>query len=127
MVLAAIADDHGICWPSHEQLAAKCSLDARTVRRVLVLLQSRKLLGVEPGFRKDRSQTSNLYRLAFDRGGADNLSGGPDADDLRRGHRSAPGEGAGLRVTTNEPTIETSRPPPDLNRRIALCQRRGGW
>ena len=35
MALADIADDHGICWPSHKTLALKCTLSDRTVRRTL--------------------------------------------------------------------------------------------
>lgn len=66
MALADIADDSGLCWPSHTTLATKCSLTDRTVRRALVLLQRRSLILVERRFKADGSRTSNRYRLAID-------------------------------------------------------------
>jgi Helix-turn-helix domain len=75
MALADIADDKGICWPSHPTLAAKCSLTDRTVRRVMVLLEARQLVVVEPRFKTTGSRTSNRYRLAVDTP-PDKLSGG---------------------------------------------------
>jgi len=76
MALADIADDQGVCWPSHPILAAKCSLTDRSVRRVLTLLQAQDLVVVEPRFKTNGSQTSNRYRLAISTP-QDNLSGGP--------------------------------------------------
>jgi hypothetical protein len=32
MALADIADDYGVCWPSHKTLALKCTLSDRTVQ-----------------------------------------------------------------------------------------------
>ena len=75
MALADIADDKGICWPSHPTLAAKCSLTDRTVRRVLLLLQAHQLVVIEPRFKTTGSRTSNRYRLAIDTP-PDKLSGG---------------------------------------------------
>jgi Helix-turn-helix domain len=76
MALADIADDRGVCWPSHPTLAAKCSLTDRTVRRILVLLQEHKLVVVERRFKATGSQTSNRYRLAVDTPRT-NCPGGP--------------------------------------------------
>ncbi len=78
MALADIADDRGVCWPSHPTLAAKCSLTDRTVRRILVLLQAHKLVVVEPRFKATGSQTSNRYRLAVYTPPRTNCPRGPD-------------------------------------------------
>src|SRR6516162_2594760 len=65
MALADEADDNGFCFPSHRRLAWKCTISARTVRRMVTLLGSQSYLSIEPRFAKDRSRTSNGYRLAF--------------------------------------------------------------
>jgi hypothetical protein len=85
MALADIADDHGIRWPSQTTLAAKCSLNVRSVRRVLLKLQVQKLLFAEPRFRQDGARTSNRYRVAVG-DLPDNLSGASDISD--RGSRT---------------------------------------
>src|SRR5450631_3620378 len=51
MALAAIADDRGVCWPSHPTLAVNCARMDRTVRRIPVRLQALKLVVVEPRFK----------------------------------------------------------------------------
>jgi hypothetical protein len=76
MALADIADDLGVCWPSHPTLAAKCSLTDRTLRRVLCSLQAQKLVFIQPRFKTDGSRTSNRYRLAVDTPRT-NCPGGP--------------------------------------------------
>ena len=111
MALADIADDHGVCWPSHKTLALKCSLTDRTVRRVLAVLQAQHLLIVERRFRQDGSRTSNGYRLAIE---AD-----PTGQIVRGiGHRRPGEESPVTRVegtdvlprTTNEPSNESPLP-----------------
>lgn len=111
MALADIADDRGVCWPSHPTLAAKCSLTDRTVRRILVLLQAHKLVVVEPRFKATGSQTSNRYRLAVDTP-PDKLSGGARTPVVEGGGRPWPGppDTVVLRTTT-EPSIEPSQLP----------------
>lgn len=112
MALADIADDHGVCWPSHKTLALKCSLTDRTVRRVLAVLQAQHLLSVERRFRQDGSRTSNGYRLAIE---AD-----PPGQIVRGIGHPRPGEGSPvtgvqdtdvLPRTTNEPSNESPLPP----------------
>jgi hypothetical protein len=128
MALADIADDRGVCWPSHPTLAAKCSLTDRTVRRILVLLQAHQLVVVEPRFKPTGSQTSNRYWLAVD----------TPPDKLSRGTRTAVLEGDGhpcpgapdtvvLRTTT-EPSIEPSQLllPPSPQRMASQDSQRGG-
>ena len=111
MALADIADDNGVCWPSHPVLAAKCSMTDRSVRRVLNLLQAEKLVFVERRYRTDGSQTSNRYRLAVPTP-QDNLSGGPRTQVAGGPGHGCPGalDTAVLR-TTIEPLIEPSLPP----------------
>jgi hypothetical protein len=111
MALADIADDLGVCWPSHPTLAAKCSLSDRTLRRILSLLQAQKLIFIEPRFNTNGSRTSNRYRLAVDTP-LDNLSG----DMVMRGQGGGHGCPGALvnrvLVTTTEPSLEPSLPPP---------------
>jgi hypothetical protein len=111
MALADIADDLGVCWPSHPTLAAKCSLSDRTLRRILSLLQAQKLIFIEPRFNTNGSRTSNRYRLPVDTP-LDNLSG----DMVMRGQGGGHGCPGALvnrvLVTTTEPSLEPSLPPP---------------
>jgi hypothetical protein len=87
MALADIADDQGVCWPSHKTLARKCTLSDRTLRRVLTLLQSQQLLEVASRVRKDGSHASNSYRLAVDMDPPDKLTRGVVARDQGGGHQ----------------------------------------
>jgi hypothetical protein len=67
IVLLALADeanDDGFCFPSVPYLANKCSLDQRTVQRVLRKLAHAQYMSIEHRFRRDRARTSNGYRLA---------------------------------------------------------------
>ncbi len=65
MALADIADDTGFCFPSISTLAAKVSMDERSVQRILRKLTTDSYLTVEQRFRDNRAQTSNGYRLAL--------------------------------------------------------------
>jgi len=126
MALADIADDLGICWPSHPTLAAKCSMTDRNVRRILSLLQARKLVFIEPRFKTTGSRTTNRYRLAVDTP-QDNLSGGPRTP--MAGGRGQPCPGAPdtrVLATTTEPSIEPSLPPPAPDRATRPCAPVGG-
>lgn len=127
MALADIADDRGVCWPSHPTLAAKCSLTDRTVRRILVLLQARKLVVVEPRFKATGSQTSNRYRLAVDTP-PDKLSGWTWTPVVAGGGHPCPEapDTVVLRTTT-EPSIEPSQlPPPSPHRMPSQFPQCGG-
>lgn len=61
LALADNADDEGKCWPSVKLLAEKCTLSPRAVRALLVDLEQLGHIRIERRFRKDGSQTSNLY------------------------------------------------------------------
>lgn len=121
MALADIADDLGICWPSHPTLAAKCSLTDRTLRRALCLLQAQKLVFIQPRFKTDGSRTSNRYQLAVDTP-PDKLSGGPwtpVAGGSGQGCPEAPD--TRVLVTTIEPSLEPPLPPPAPDRTTGPC------
>jgi len=112
MALADIADDHGVCWPSHRTLASKCSLTDRTVRRVLAVLQAQHLLIVERRFRQDGSRTSNGYRLAIETDPPGQIVRGIGHRRLGEGSPVTREEDADvLPRTTNEPTNESPLPP----------------
>jgi Helix-turn-helix domain len=102
MALADIADDHGICWPSQNTLAKKCSTAERSVRRILLQLQASKLLFVESRFRPNGSQASNRYRLAIG-GPPDNLSGAPWSPEV--GPPDSGVQGGWTQVSTLEPPL----------------------
>jgi hypothetical protein len=68
IVLLAFADeanDSGFCFPSHQHVAKKCELGERTVRRMIKLLAAHNYLSIERRFNKNRSCTSNGYRLTI--------------------------------------------------------------
>src|SRR3954469_18711448 len=67
MALADIADDAGFCFPSVPTLAVKVSMDERSVQRILRKLTADAFVAIEQRFRADHAQTSNGYRLAFER------------------------------------------------------------
>lgn len=48
MSLADAADDFGVCWPSVLTVATKCCVSDRTVRRVMKILEDRRLMLSEP-------------------------------------------------------------------------------
>jgi hypothetical protein len=114
MALADIADDHGVCWPSHKTLALKCTLSDRTVRRTLGKLHALKLLVVEPRLRKNGSSASNCYRLAVDALPPGQIVLGGDGQRAPGGGSSVTREGdtAVLPRTTNEPSFESPPPRP---------------
>lgn len=64
LVLAEIANPTGYCFPSHAYLAESCELSESTVRRMIKLLASRKLLTIKRRFHKNGSCSSNAYLLA---------------------------------------------------------------
>jgi len=66
LALADMADEAGYCFPSHDHLAHKCEVSESTVRRMLNMLASRKLLRIEPRFNQNGSCISNSYRLTID-------------------------------------------------------------
>src|SRR5712691_565650 len=117
IVLLALADeanDSGFCFPSHQHLAQKCELGERTVRRMIKLLAARNYLSIERRFNKNRSCTSNGYRLAM----GDplvKLTGRVVPADQGRGAQVTGGGVTGDQVTTTEPCSYPKPPPPVPN------------
>jgi len=108
MALADEADDSGFCFPGHRRIAMKCSISERTVRRMLGELEAAGHLSVEARYRRDRSQSSNGYRLACAHP-PDKMSRGVDMHV--QGPRPSVTREVDMRVlrTTNYPL---SNPPP---------------
>ena len=123
MALADIADDKGVCWPSHASLALKCSLTDRTVRRVLTHLQNTALIEVEPRFSPNGSRSSNRYRLRCENP-QDNPSGALGSNGGGGGHRCPGPPDTRVLGTTIEPPIESSQVP--LRRTRATVSELGG-
>jgi hypothetical protein len=70
VVLLALADhanEHGLCWPSISILVRRANVGERTVQRALQSLESAGFVTRERRLRENGSDTSNLYRLIFDR------------------------------------------------------------
>ena len=77
MALADEANDDGYCFPGQRRLALKCSIDARSVRRMIGVLAAEGYVVVKKRF-KNRARTSNGYQLTIDHPRT-NCPGGTDA------------------------------------------------
>jgi hypothetical protein len=119
MALADEANDKGYCIPTHGQLAKKCSINERSVRRMIGVLAAGHYLVVHPRFHNG-GRTSNGYQLAVEHprtnrpGGADCAVQG-DRTALSGGHGHVRPEGPDtvVRATTTKPFV-SSKPPPQL-------------
>lgn len=120
MALADIADDEGICWPSMSTMAAKCNVSTRTIRRSIHLLVVRGLLVVEQRYRKDGSNSSNLYRLRL-RGG-DKLSPPPGRCDSTPGHGCQGDPDTSVIPITTKGTINQSQPLQETSNGVAASE-----
>jgi hypothetical protein len=70
VVLLALADhanESGLCWPSIAVLVQRAHVGERTVQRALQSLEDGGFIARERRQRENGSDTSNLYRLMFDR------------------------------------------------------------
>ncbi|QLG88562.1 helix-turn-helix domain-containing protein [Chitinibacter bivalviorum] len=67
LVLADVADESGLCWPSQKYIARRATISQRSVQRVLNRLSGAGLIRVEKRTRADGSQTSNYYHLDLGR------------------------------------------------------------
>ena len=65
MALADAADEVGQCWPRVRLIAEKCCTSERTVQRVLKELETAGFLHIQRNYRKDGSQSSNVYSLSL--------------------------------------------------------------
>ena len=79
MVLLCLCDhanDEGVCWPSIDRLAGKCSTSDRTIQRTLKALVARGILAVDVGGGKGRS---SRYFINPDK--LSPMAANPDIDD----------------------------------------------
>lgn len=67
LVLADMANDEGVCWPSNETIARKANLTPGYVRNLIGVLRVNEWLSVDPRFSSTGKQTSNLITLNTDR------------------------------------------------------------
>jgi hypothetical protein len=120
-VLMAIADeanDEGYCFPSLGRLAFKCSINERSVRRMIGVSTAEGYVAVKQRFNKRGGRTSNGYQLTLDTPRT-NCPGGPGA--TARGARTPVSGGSGhvcpgppdmdVRVTTTNPSLDPTPPP----------------
>ncbi len=104
LALADLADDSGYCFPSHDHLTKMCELSERTVRRMITLIVTSKLMTIERRFNGNGSCTSNGYRLAIPDYPV-NLTGRVVKLDRGRGSPVTPPLVTGDQVTTTEPLL----------------------
>lgn len=117
MALADEANDDGYCFPAQRRLATKCSIDARSVRRMISVLAAEGYVVVKKRFR-NRARTSNGYQLVIDtpgqivRGGTDAAVPGDGTQQSGgSGHpRPGPPDNA-VRVTTTDPLVDPTPLP----------------
>jgi hypothetical protein len=112
MALADEANDRGFCYPSHRRIAQKCSINERSVRRMIGMLVAKGYVVVEQRFR-NRARTSNGYQLTVDHPRTI-CPGGTGAD--AKGDRTQVPGGSGhprpgapdmdVRVTTTDPLVD---------------------
>ena len=70
VVLLALADhanEDGLCWPSISLLVKRAHVGERTVQRAIQSLEDAGFIARERRVRENGSDTSNLYRLIFDK------------------------------------------------------------
>ena len=111
VALATHADADGVCFPSVGRLAEMSKQSKPTVRRHLNRLERLNLIGKESGFRRDGSQSSNLYRLKPQRGNQNDTP--PDQNDSPPNQIDTPG------VQNEQGRVSESAPheQPDNNKK----------
>ena len=119
MALADEANDHGYCIPTHGEIAQKCSINERSVRRMIGVLCAGGYVVVKQRFH-NRARTSNGYQLVVGHPRT-NCPGGPGA--AVRGDRTPLSGGSGqacpgapdtvVRATTTK-TVVCLKPLPQL-------------
>jgi hypothetical protein len=125
MALADEANDNGYCVPTLGHLAKKCSINERSVRRMIRVLTAGRYLVVQPRFH-NRARTSNGYQLAVDHPRT-HRPGGQVAEVRGDGTALPGGSGHGrpeppdtvVRATTDN-TFVSSNPLPQRRRDDAL-------
>ena len=73
-VLADLANEAGICWPSLAYVAPRASVSIRTLQRIMGSLESQGLILRQPRYRADGSRTSSEFVVLPKGTGCDELS-----------------------------------------------------
>lgn len=73
-VLADLANDVGVCWPSLSYVAPRASVSTRTLQRIMCSLESQGLIRRQPRYRADGSRTSSEYLILPQYAGGDSSS-----------------------------------------------------
>lgn len=73
-VLADLANDAGICWPSLAYVAPKASVSIRTLQRIINSLEAQGLIKRRPQYRSDGSRRSSEFLILPMNGGGDEMS-----------------------------------------------------
>lgn len=73
-VLADLANEAGVCWPSLAYVAPRASVSIRTLQRIMGSLESQGLILRQPRYRADGSRTSSEYIILPKDNGGDTLS-----------------------------------------------------
>lgn len=116
MALADNCNDAGTCWPSVKTLAKKVSVDKRTVQRTLKLLTSKGFIRIQNQFRRDGSQSSNLFLLTLP---GDKLPPHSGEIGLNRVAVLSPPGGTTAIQTINEPLTEPPQLQFDLPKKLS--------
>lgn len=86
--IAKCTDEDDLSFPSVKLMAAKCGVSPRTIQRALSKFCELGLVAAAPRYRKDGSQTSNLYTINM-KGGVTVMSSPHDTTETWRGDKSA--------------------------------------
>jgi hypothetical protein len=124
LVLGDLADARGYCFPSHKYLADDGGVSESTIRRLIKMLASRKLLTIVPRFRGDGSRTSNGYQLEMDppvtlTGEGAEMTGRVFTHEQGACSAATPPLVNGEQETTTEPVVYSTPPQPALAIRAA--------
>lgn len=113
-VLADLANDSGICWPSIRYVAPRASVSTRTLQRIMASLEAQELIRRQPRYRSDGSRTSSEYIILPAGKGDDKLSP-PDVE--KRAYPvlvvSGPSDTVGTPLPHREPLKENHHQIPD--------------
>jgi len=76
-VMADLANEQGICWPSLAYVSRRASVSVRTLHRSINALEKQNLISRKPRYRGDGSRTSSEYIILPNDVGSDKLSQPP--------------------------------------------------
>jgi hypothetical protein len=81
LILADMADEYGLCWPSKSTIAERTGYNLSTVKRTMRELSAEQVLVTEPHWMSNGKQTSNSVRLCLGGRGVTVTPPEDDTDD----------------------------------------------